>query len=285
MPSHERRRFEQLIEEANRIDGLENRTQMMGGYPVRAERIEETHNVWIGEMIKVRMDELPVRVGPSSPITELGLRDDEGVGEPNGFLYDPSTRVMVTHGEHYGVSAVKMVEYFAEATQCRSPIEVEPVLREDAWQKFNRMTTAKAFSFRIGRNINRNLLTGASHSLNRSLETLGNYDGLQVEVTVSVGRSRKHGMDKEQMKTDISALVACHEENAGSVEKLEVRGLNPEDLTDEVDFLQGRMKVVVDVPLGSERRLTYERRKNQLLKARRESSDELERIYGELSER
>lgn len=284
MPQLERRPFERLIEEANRVTGLQNRLRPLGGYPVRAERIEAAHSVWIGEMLKLRMDEIPAKAGLNTPIADLGLGLDEGVGEPNGFLFDPRMNILITHGEHFGVSAGKMVEYFADVAQSRGPIHVEPVLTEDAWRKFSRLSMVKAISYKIGRNINPSLLTGSGHSLSRSLRIIGDYDGLQMEVRISVGRSRTHRMDKERLEGDISALMACYDENKQSVQKLSVSGINSEGTTEEVDFLEGRMKVTIDVDLGVERRLTYDRRKIQLFQALRKRSEELGRIYGAVGE-
>jgi len=281
MPASEPRTFESLIKKASEIDNLEDRIRDLSNFPVRMEKSEHSNNVWIGEMLKLRMDELPVKASRSSPIEDLGLDADEGVAEPNGFLFDPATKVLITHGEHYGVSASKIAEYFGEIGVVRGEIKIEPVPTEEGWAKFSSMKDIKALTFRIGSSINPALLPKEGRGLRNIIERLADYNGLQMELTVSVGRVRSHSLDKNTIELDIAALLACHDADNNAVDKVEGKGVDDDGNSKSFDFLEGRMRYVANVKLGEERRITYSTRRTHLSDAYRKNIEEIERLYSE----
>lgn len=279
MPTSEPRTFESLIRKASEIDDLEDRIRDLSNFPVRMEKSEHSNNVWIGEMLKLRMDELPVKASRSTPIKDLGLNADEGVAEPNGFLFDPATKVLITHGEHYGVSANKIAEYFGEVGLVRGEIRIEPVPTEEGWTTFASMKKLKALTLKIGSSINPSLLPREGRGVRRFIEQMSNYNGLQMEVTISVGRSQKQSLDKDTIQLDIANLLACHDATEGAVEKLEGTGVDDSGLTKPFDFLIGRMRHTTLVKLGAARRLTYDNRRTHLSDAFRKNIEEIERLY------
>lgn len=283
MPQREQRSFEGLLGEIMQIEAIDQRVKSISGYPVRAERILEERGRWYGEMTKLRLEEIPAKASIDSPLEDLGLDDDEGVGETNGFLYIPSLRILITHGEHFGVSASKLAEYVGLMTRAAGPIYVEPVLDEDAWRKYNRFGMVRSFTVKFGSEINTSLLVNASDALSRTVHTMRNYSGLQMEFKVSVGRARNEELNTEGLSLDIAALIACHEENSRAVEKVSVGGSLPHGGADEVDFLKGRIKHKASIDLGIERRIIYSRRKLHLDSAYDTHRAELELIYGQNS--
>jgi hypothetical protein len=68
---------------------------------------------WYGEMIRIRMEELPMKAALSGTVESLDLEKDEGLGEGTAFLYHIPSRIFALQRNRMGVSASSFAYYMA----------------------------------------------------------------------------------------------------------------------------------------------------------------------------
>jgi hypothetical protein len=125
----------------DRIAGL-NSVQRIRGAPDPAGifALGRTGGDFVGEAARVRMEDLPRIVDlQTGDRSELDMSAQQGLGEEIHFLYDSATDVIAVQKRlHLRASALR--DLISDLGQCR--IEFDIVLRQDAWERFQRMPLA-----------------------------------------------------------------------------------------------------------------------------------------------
>ena len=93
LPDEFPRSFESVLNAVNVSPKDDARNAIRNDCPFRLQEARQTGDYWKGEMIRIRMDQLPIKAKLSGDISSIDLEDDEGIGEETAFLYHVPTSV------------------------------------------------------------------------------------------------------------------------------------------------------------------------------------------------
>lgn len=208
------------------------RVQELGGRTVRLQEISRSgHGLWECEMIRIRMDEVPIVAALDGTLDVVDLDDNQGIGEETCFLYDETTGVMAIQRNRFGVSASVAARFFEQACSIPEPIVPTIILEPDAISMLSQMRAVRRFTVRFAGVQNPQLVTQHKPSTSDAIKLLGDFKVPSLEIQVSMGRQRgalPFANVMRQMKQFLQR---------DDVEKLRAYGTLDDDTSQEIDLL------------------------------------------------
>lgn len=242
--------------------------------PVRLQEVRLERVYIEGDMIRIRMDEVPLKASLAGETAYIDLEDDEGIGEDTAFLYYVPFNVLLLQKNKYGVSASAFAHY------CKRKCDADyvffnPILRTDVLQRLVQMTVIRKFDVKIAGVENSEIFRGQDQGINSLIDLKDEFEAPDVSVTMSMGR-RRGSLSVETIKSLITSLLQIRHTNTKQVKILDVIG--QEDSTSEsetLDILNARIVEQISVDMDGNRRLSYESRRTALRDAWRLRQTEL----------
>lgn len=280
MPDNATSAFEDMIDEVNDLPEDESRNVDVRGFPIRMQSCGKNNRMRWGEMIRIRMDELPLKASLNGNIELLDLEDDEGLGEETAFLYHASLGVLIIQRNRFGVSASSFTDYFHFLSKSDQPIILEPILQKEALKKLREMGIIRKFTVRIAGLNHLNIFEDEKLSISSLAKLSKTFEAPSVSISLSMGHNQgslTHGL---VLKTVRSLLPYGSYHRDSPVKKIEVTGKD-DDLSDTevLDLLQYRMVETVDISLDENKRLSLQSRSAALQSAWQRRREELSSMF------
>jgi hypothetical protein len=270
--------FADLLKQAMAIPTLAQRACKVGDRKLRFEHLKAHERVIGGDIIKLRMDELPGIASETTPRQDLNLRVDQGTTEETAFVFDPRLNLLIVQRNFYGCSASIIIEYFRALLGYQGPIFSHPIVSEEGFQRLQSMRVIKKLVFRVARPRRGAIARASSTSVGHAINILNDLEAMQVEVGISVGRSRT-ALDKIGIIKTVRDLVSMNAANEKSVLKVLVSGEDGDSSGDSFDLLEYRINSFQYVPIDIARRtMTSSSRISAAMRAYQDKYNELEAI-------
>ena len=201
------------------------------------EIVDDAHDQHFGFIARVRMQGLPGRFNlRTARHEELNVADDEGVDELAHFLYDHRTRVLVTQRNRLVRSSmIEDILAFASGVN----LGLNPVLRQDKWERLGEMEALGSFTFRVHGPLHHPDFSGVMPSLQRLMEQSQRDVNAQIfELKLGAGRGRESSLNPRLVER-IMQRIRARDDN---VETLKVSGRVRNARNQEViDFIRDRL--------------------------------------------
>lgn len=270
--------FAEILRQASQIDQLQARVRELGNRTLRYEILRRESRLYVGDLIKLRMDELPGMASESTPRQDLPLRQDQGITEETAFAFDTQTSALITQKNFFGPSASLLVEYFRVLTNYQGAISCNLLVSEEGFQKLSSMRRIKKMVFKVARPQRGTIARAKNTSVGGALSILDDLSAMNVEMGVSVGRYDSE-LDKSRVIATVRDLLRLKQNNDEAVEKILVTGKDEEDSRDMFDLLEYRLRSYQDVAVDpAHRTMTASARINGVINAFRQKGDELTAI-------
>lgn len=272
--------FTDILTQTAAIGDLSKRVVNVGGRTLRFETLKLESRLFLGDLIKLRMDELPGVASASTPRRDLNLQNDQGITEETAFGYDTRTGVLIAQRNFYGASPSVIVEYFRSLANYQGVIQSHPIVSEEGFARLQSMHSIKKMSFRVARPQRGAIARASTASVGSAIGILDDLSAMQVEMGISVGRYDSV-LSKARVISVIRDLLRLHENNAEAVEKVVVSGKAEDETRDVFDLLEYRVRSQQTIPIDPARRtMTSASRLNAVVRAFRERGNELEALVG-----
>ena len=244
---------------------------------LRLQRLSPWGQCQEGELIRIRMDDLPPTVDLDGTMADMNLPPSTGVGECAAFAYHEETHVLAMQHNMHGASASAFAGYFDSFSGLRDCIVLEPVMREDEYRQLRRLTHPRKFEVRIAH---------ASDPAIRERSTLdyarlaARHDAETMEITLTAGRSRDAWLNVDRVKEDASRFfgISWHDGDR-TITKLKVSGLAAGDEVLAIDLLKGKLKHRQEVEIRDARTIPYETRRDVVRYAFEQEREALTRMF------
>ena len=212
---------------------------------VRLETVEDDGDWISGNFRRIQTENIPPEVTDDG-LEAVRLANGRGLGHQNAFLFHRPTRVILWQQNRLGVSFQDLLHYLNRDVDFVSFFIFEPVGSEEAWDHFANNNVKKAvIKFAGERPIDRDA-DEIVPTVVQARDIAERYAGLEVEVTISVGRSRQHFLNKHRLGDTIRRLGLRDD-----VQKLKVT--TDGDLNEKVlDFIEEHMENVQTLDLPSD---------------------------------
>ena len=248
---------------------VEKRTKTINKVPIRAHDFSSDSEFCYGDLVKIRMDNIPqIANNKTDGLKDILIADDEGLGEASAFLYHKETKILALQYNMHGVRESALIRYLKCFQKVSELCELLPVLNEGEEEKFKRMTLFNKLHVKLARGLTPKVAekNKSGTSVGNVFEIIDRHDSPNIEVTLSLGHAKKGSTLQ-----NITGLVTDLLSDMGSkaeVKKLEVKGKESVGLdTEVVDFISSIMKFEGTVKSGKSRTYPYKNRKNVLIDA------------------
>lgn len=257
--------FPALLKKIKR-SSVKDRTHKINKIPIRAMNLSSDDAFFYGDLIKIRMDELPqIANSQNDELKDLTITADEGLGEAAAFLYHPETNIIAMQFNSHGVREGVFVRYLKHFYKHQEFCELRPILKDDTVEKYNRLKLFTKMQIKLAQGLTSNS-TAKNPSVSHVLNLVKLHDSPTIDLTLSLG----HGKKGRSLR-DIKSFIDSIRSGIGSffdVKKLQVEGKESIGLeTEVVDFIQDLLKYEATIQANQNRTYSYTKRKKALLKA------------------
>lgn len=219
------RTFEDVLRAAADLPDNEQRAFTVGGAAMRLHRFSSGPNRREGEMMRIRLDEVPVRANLAGAATVFDFDDDEGVGEETAFLYHPGARVLVMQRNRFGTSASRFVGYMHEAGQQDGLITLESVIEPATMARFNSIKQTRKFLVKVAGVDNPATIKqqNPGASVKRMADLMRDLSSPNMEIYASMGHEGG-SLDTATVKAMAKSFLKIRNATPVEVKQLEVSG-------------------------------------------------------------
>lgn len=235
------RTFVDLLEEMNKMPDDACRAQHRTDDAVRLQVLKKGHTYWRGDMLRIRMNESPVKAKLSGETKEIDLDEDEGLGEETAFMYHIPTGILVLQRNRIGVSASAMAKYFRILCKAKA-VTLECILKEDALKRISQMETIRTFEIHFAGVDSGQSLKGKGHAAKTMYSMLSEFQAPNASIKLSVGRK------KGTLQNVVSAITDLFGDQStpSDVKRVVVIGKDDDDADKTfIDLLQDRLTELV----------------------------------------
>lgn len=271
------RTFLQLLEELNALPDDESRAQNRTDDAVRLQTAKKGTNAWRGDMLRIRMNEAPVKAKRSGETKPIDFDEDEGLGEETAFLFNVPTNILVIQRNRIGVSASALAKYFKVLGKAKSII-FEAILKENALKRIASMQSIRTFEVHFAGVQNGQSLRGKGHSAKAIYSMLDEFQAPNATIKLSVGRKRGTLQNVTNFVSELFGNQA--DERPPDVTRVVVIGSEGDDEERTlIDLLQDRLSEAVIVEIKDGARITSAQRFKALNTAWERNQNYLETTY------
>jgi hypothetical protein len=237
---------------------------------------------WEGEIVRLRMDNIPAKGNLAGQIEELKLADDEGIGEQSAFIYHPATNILLLQSNKHGVSPGNFARYFELIIGSNASIYIDPVIQWDALQRLEQMKTVKKLNISIA------ALENMSVFENSGLEEFVNlttaYQAPAIDIEFKVSRSKKSSLPLEKVRNATTSLLRIYNQNQNQVKKIRISGSSDDDDNLYVDLLKDKMRESIQIKASNgQRNIPYLERQKALRDAWEKRKSEILKMYEKIN--
>ncbi len=279
MPDNSNSSFQKIIDQVSGMPDDESRNVEMRGYPVRLKTTSQSRNIREGDIMRIRMDELPLKAKISGEVETLDFDDDEGLGEETAFYYNSNLRTLLLQRNKTGVSASAFSKYFEEKGRLEGSIVLEPILQADVIRRLAGMQIIRKMDIKFAGVDNFKVFRELDYGIGSVADLSQSFDS--PSITLSIGMGRKKGsLNLETVLASVKSLIRFPNSNTDRIDKIEVKA--KEDFEGNIEILnilEYRIIESLSVPLNDDRRVFYSDRQFALQQAWKNRQEELIRIF------
>jgi hypothetical protein len=259
--------FEQLIDMLHSSTNDESRVvEYYDQTLIRFQHGLKENDLYVGEMLRIRMQQIPSKAKVSGEVNPIDLASNEGVGEPTMFLFDPITRTIVIQKSQAGVAPTAIRHYFEAKTKV-VPMSFNPRLQKETMQKLGRMRQVKALEVTVASVTDTSFLQGRVSSVGQALSAINGLGAPTISLKISAGRGKRADLGAAA-KEEAHAMLDLNTHLPGAVQKLVITGdIEGLDKPDPLDLLEDKMIERIELPPLTGRGYSYGDRKNAIFEA------------------
>jgi hypothetical protein len=229
-----------------------------------------------GDLVRLRMTDLPVKGNLSGIIENLQLNDNEGIGGQTAFLYHLPTKVLLLQASKSGVSPPNLVRYLREINQFEGSLCIDPVLNSDILIKLDELQEFRQLEIRVA-GLEHLPTDQDDYAIRDIIRMSHEFRSPSLSLTLSVGKARNKSLLPELVKQLANNLIKRYNQHPQQVKRLRVSG-NSEDENFALDLLKDRMREEI-ASNGTSRTHSYQQRNGILKKAWQHREKELLEMF------
>ncbi|PSB32851.1 hypothetical protein C7B70_08785 [Chlorogloea sp. CCALA 695] len=237
---------------------------------------------WEGEIVRLRMNDIPVKGNLSGQIEDFKLTHEEGIGEQSAFIYHPATRILALQSNRHGVSPGDFARYFEIFALSNTSITLDFVLQMSAMQRLAKLKEVINFEFKIASLSNMSIFAEDDNAVETivHLAEIFQAPSINIEVKSSLKRKNQSSLLLNKVVDTAQALLRASLLKQNKITTLKVSGCDDDNHTTVIDLLKDRMQDNIDINnLGRNRNIAYPLRQKALQEAWNNKLTEILRMF------
>ena len=199
----------------SRINTLEGKARLCstGEHPIRMQSLIATPAApiipaeYIGDIARIRMDDIPPKMKLSGETEPLGLDDDQGLGEIASFIYHPKTNILVMMRNRSAVSISGLCHYIENLSGLEG-LEFKHVSRSEVFKRIQRLAKIKRFDLKLAAPGNGAIFRDLGISTGDMINLMGSSPYVCLTLSFSTGHYKKSSLAKQTVEYIASKLQA-----------------------------------------------------------------------------
>ena len=224
-------RFIDVLRSIDAIVGHENRErQIATGFVIRLEHLEEENNhVVCGELTRIQTTNFPSEITPEG---RQALSIENRLGHSLVFRANHHAGLLGIEANNRVCSPGRLFTYMADFNP-DATYNVRPLVRLDAWERFNRSGPRK-LQLAVASPTDLRALEGDGRAVGQAIAAMGEaYDAPKITVEISMGHAR--GRLGDRLRGLVESVL--HSSQADDIELDKLKVFNDEN-PDGIDFTE-----------------------------------------------
>lgn len=229
------------MEVANNIS-LEKRSKEYRGERARLEEayLDQDLDYFFLHFVRLRATNVPSKAKLDTNVEPFELEDDEYLGEEVSALYDSNKNILMLQRNKFSLGPSGIEEYLNLIWPNEDEdILVTPIPVPNAFELAKKPKVYRKINIRmanIDKKVSENLLDKFKSPLGKVIKTYGEYDGVNAQVTITVGNGKENQLDEDIVRTTINDI----EDNKDLFTKAEISARdNDESPVEVIDLFDG----------------------------------------------
>lgn len=249
--------FEQGLLELAKLQG-EARVHHNGDYPVRLQNLVKYQDAYIGDVARIRMNDIPDKLKLSGEREEIELDEDQGLGEISSFLYHPHTKVLMMMRNRNAVSLSAFSAYM-DAKHPLNGVRYDLILQEEAYERLQKFKRIGRVELKVAAPGNAQLFDSIGVSPKGLAELMNATPRVSLSYAFSMSYDRENTLPKSIIGDIASKVMSLPLKKLEDV-KMVVAG-NDETLEKEViDLFTDALSEKVSVNIKEQRKMSDDQR-------------------------
>lgn len=241
--------FDSVLDRVSRLPDDESRAVEYLDGAFRLQFAKRSKSIWQGEMMRLRMNETPIKGNLKGKVEQIPLESDEGIGEQTAFLYDPSLDVLVYHEFRGGVTVRSAGRYFKDKGAVRA-IEMAPILKPEVMERVAKMGRITEFIVHLAGVESGGNLRNKGESASALVKAASAFQAPKAQFRLKVGKNGSLAKVIEAARDFLDGQLVERDK----VTKLVVVGSEmSEEAVDVVDLLADRLVEEIQVDMKENR--------------------------------
>ena len=240
---------------------------------------EKNGNIWQGDMTRIRMSGLPSKANKNGKKADLGLNDDEGIGEDTCFLFCPNLNVLAIQRNRFGMSSARFAHYFESICNIEGMIELSPVIGGNSLKRLQNIKEVRSVEVRFAGTENPDVFDTEFEAAHSVMSLMDQFQSPTATIQFSMGRESGKLSPSNIMKFIRSSFKVADKD--GAIDKVVVTGRTEEGDRDVLDMLKYRLTDSAEVPTSKRTRtMAYSKRKQAIFETWRQHKPYLKKLFG-----
>ncbi len=181
--------FKEILKQVYSLS-IQDRILQKDDFPVWLHEASIEDQYIAGDIIRLRMKNLPSKGNLSGIINNLDFKNDEGISEHTAVFYHIDTHVLLLQKVQGGVDIGKFTNYFEEILNNTINIIDKPILDIDVIRRLDKVKDIRSYEVKFARPDNLDCFTDVHDSVEELLRINSELNSLTIEVKFSVGRKK-----------------------------------------------------------------------------------------------
>jgi len=254
--------FEDVLLSVDALTG-EERAHDMGDHPIRLQHLEKKTDYYIGDVAKIRMNDIPDKMKLSGETTSIGLDNDEGLGEISTFVFHPATSVLTLLRNRNAVRITGFSNYFDG--KCPVPnLSYDYILQAEAYTRLENLKRIQRVDVEVAAPGNSKLFKDLDITPSQLLDLQKSAPRVRVAFTYSMAHD-KSSLPKNNVMSFATKLRDVFVDKNEDI-KMIVSG-NDVMERETIDLFGDSLFDTIKVDIGSQRRISDNQRRTAAIQA------------------
>ncbi len=212
---------------------LDGRTYDYYQEQARLERIgyDNAIDLWFLNFVRLRVTNIPLKGKISELAEPIELEDDEFIGEDVTALYDPKLNIIMLQRNIHSLGPTGIEKYINLAwANENEDIYLRPIILINPIEKLKNAKYYRKMVVRFADLPTKEMNMKTNSPLNKIIEAFGQYEAVNAEIIITVGRAKGNSLYKETVHDSINEIFL----NRDLVTKAELTKRDTEDSNVEI---------------------------------------------------
>ena len=250
--------FAAILNQINALTGRD-RLYTVGDHPVRLHSLTNGNAYLLGDIARIKMNDIPEKMKLSGETEPLELDDDEGLGEFASYLFHPVTNVLIMMRNRNSITIsgfANYVEHFS-GLQC---IQFTHILQFEAYQRLNGLNVIQRVDLEVAAAGNATVFRDLGLAPEGALNLMLASPLVHLSLAFSTGHERERSLPRDIVQGIVTAFRNRRDRADRESISLVVSGRDETLQKEVIDLFEDVLTDSQDVNIRNQRTITDNQR-------------------------